>query len=301
MRFLGVDGGQTGTTALVGDEHGRVTGHGRGGTCHELEAAIRDCVGQAAGSLDVPFRAACLGFSGGTGGKEPILRQLLTVETMTLTTDMTIALTGATNGRPGIITNAGTGTFAFGRNAAGRTARAGGWGYLFGDEGGAFDTARQALRAILRQHEGWGPPTALHDRLLAETGARDANDLLHCFYAPEWPRPRIAALAKLVDAVALEGDPVAIGILDRQAAELAGFVRGVHGQLFQPGDPVPVAIVGGVWRSRRLRESFTARIAEIPGAEVTDPVYGPAAGALLDAYRSAGLAVTLSNVPSEKA
>jgi N-acetylglucosamine kinase-like BadF-type ATPase len=44
---------------------------------------------------------------------------------------------------------------AFGRNRRGKTMRAGGWGYLFGDEGGAFDVTRQALRAALRDEEGW--------------------------------------------------------------------------------------------------------------------------------------------------
>ena len=48
-----------------------------------------------------------------------------------------------------IIVIAGTGSMVFGRNTAGVTARAGGWGYIFGDEGGAFDLVRQALRAVL--------------------------------------------------------------------------------------------------------------------------------------------------------
>src|SRR5947209_3167873 len=83
----------------------------------------------------------------------------------------TTALAGATRSGQGIITIAGTGSIAFGRNPAGRTARAGGWGYIFGDEGGGFDIARQATRAILRLEEGWGPPTALRETLLAATGS----------------------------------------------------------------------------------------------------------------------------------
>ena len=34
--FLGVDGGQSSTTALIGDETGRVIGHGRGGPCNHI-------------------------------------------------------------------------------------------------------------------------------------------------------------------------------------------------------------------------------------------------------------------------
>src|SRR5258706_176871 len=80
----------------------------------------------------------------------------------------------------------------------GRAARAGGWGYIFGDEGGGFDITRQALRAALRFEEGWGPATALRVMLLQATGARDANDALHRFYTQEYPRPRIASFSRLV-------------------------------------------------------------------------------------------------------
>ena len=67
------------------------------------------------------------------------------------------------------------------------TARAGGWGYLFGDEGGGFDIVRQALRAALRLEEGWGRATSLRAMLLEATGARDANALLHRFYTDRVP------------------------------------------------------------------------------------------------------------------
>jgi hypothetical protein len=36
------------------------------------------------------------------------------------------------------------------------------------------------------------------------------------------------------------------------------------------------------------------------GNRVAAPVYGPAAGALIEAYRSAGLNIQLKDVPSEK-
>ena len=163
-----------------------------------------------------------------------------------------------------------------------------------------LDTTRQALRAILRQHEGWGPKTLLHDRLLAETQAPDANALLHRFYTTDWPRPKIASLARIVDAAAIDGDEVATAILDRQAAELANFALAVHRQVFHPGDEVPIAHIGGVWRSQRVLSKFTWLVEQEQGAHVTAPMHGPAAGALLDAYRAAGLDVQLSGVPSEK-
>ena len=185
--FLGVDGGHSSTTALIADETGRVLGAGTGGPCNHVGAAegrqklaraVGECVGAACAraGLDagsVRFEAACFGMSGGPADKQAILAEILHADRLLVTTDAVIALAGATAGRPGIITIAGTGSIAFGRNAAGKWARAGGWGYIFGDEGGGFDITRQALRAALRYEEGWGPATALHGVLLAETGAAD--------------------------------------------------------------------------------------------------------------------------------
>src|SRR4051794_16686546 len=207
--FLGVDGGQSGTTAVIGDETGKLLGTGEGGPCNhaaagegrrKLERAIAESLGKACAlaGLDpatVAFESACFGMSGGPDDKREILAGVLRTSLLTVTNDAVIALAGATAAGEGVITIAGTGSIAFGRNADGRSARAGGWGYIFGDEGGGFDIARQALRAALRMEEGWGPRTSLRELFLAETGARDANDLLHRFYTDEWPRSRVAKLA----------------------------------------------------------------------------------------------------------
>ena len=312
--FLGVDGGQSSTTALIGDEAGRVLGGGRGGPSNHVKThdgrekfvnAITGCVGAASkeAGLDpeaIRFEAACLGFSGGPADKEALLARMLRCDRLMVVTDALIALTGATAGAPGIITIAGTGSISWGRNAAGKTARAGGWGYVFGDEGGGFDLARQALRAAMRQEEGWGPPTALLPMLLEATGASTANDLLHRFYTTDFPRPRIAGLSKLVDQAALAGDAVAGQILESAARQLAEITAAVRGQIFDPGQIARVACIGGVFKSGLLRETFRTLVELTDGNTVGLPVYGPAAGALLEALRSRGLNPALSGVPELK-
>ena len=312
--FLGVDGGQSSTTALIGDETGRVVGSGSGGPCNHVGAAegrqkfvcaIEECLGKAcrAAALDpaqARFASACLGFSGGPEDKQPILAEILRTERLLVTTDALVALVGATAGQPGIITIAGTGSIAFGRNAQGKTARAGGWGYVFDDEGGAFDLTRQALRAALREEEGWGPPTVLHSLLLEACGAKSANELLHRFYTTEFPRERIASFSKLVDQAARQGDGVAQGILRKAAYELAALAGAVRRQLFQRGEAARVAYIGGVFRCRLLREGFRALVKMEPGNACGPPAHGPAAGALLEAYRAAGLSPKLTNLPEFK-
>jgi N-acetylglucosamine kinase-like BadF-type ATPase len=305
--FRGVDGGQSGTTALIGNEPGRILGAGEAGPCNHagaadgrarLERAVRGSLATACGlagfdAATIRFEAACFGMSGGPDDKHAILAGILRAERLIVTTDAVIALAGATATGQGIITIAGTGSIAFGRNPLGRTARAGGWGYIFGDEGGAFDIARQALRAALRMEEGWGPPTGLRRALIEATGCRNANELLHRFYTVEWPHSRVATLARLVDATAAESDAAAIEILNGAAVQLAMLAASVRSQLWQPGDPVDVAYIGGVFESRLLRERFRMLVEFEAGNRCGPPRHGPAEGALLEAYRAAGLEVEL--------
>lgn len=314
MLFLGVDGGKSSTTALIADESGRVLGMGSGGPSNHVsgeEARRRflEAIGAAVGgacrqaSLDpagVLFRAACLGFSGEANDKRDLVEEAIRAESFSMTNDAVIALAGATAGAPGIITIAGTGSISLGRNSGGHVARSGGWGYIFGDEGGAFDITRQALRAILRREEGWGPETALLPMLLSETGSANANELMHRMYTPEFPRQRTAALSRLVDRAARGGDAVAIDILHRAAQDLAVITGAVRGQLFEEGEALRIAYIGGVFRSDLLRSRFAELATLHEGVHVGPPMYGPAAGALLEAFRSAGLAVKLADVPAEK-
>jgi N-acetylglucosamine kinase-like BadF-type ATPase len=312
--FLGLDGGQSSTVAIIGDEGGRILGIGRAGPCNHVATAegktkfvdaVQGCLNAAAlqaglDSTSNRFASACLGFSGGPTDKEALLRELIATERMTVTDDALIALSGATAGQPGLIAIAGTGSIAFGRNSSAKTARAGGWGYLFGDEGSGFYITRQALRAALRSEEGWGPATSLRSVLLQATGAPDVNQLLHRLYTPEYPRPRIAALSKLVDEAAENGDVAARNILNEAAQQLAILAGAVRGQLFQPGEAARVSYVGGVFRSRILLERFRMLLEIEEGNQVSPPDYGPAAGALLEAYQAAGIRCTLSNVTEEK-
>ncbi|MBV9762503.1 MAG: hypothetical protein JO340_18230 [Acidobacteriaceae bacterium] len=300
--YLGIDGGQSSTTALIANEAGRILGRGLGGPCNHVAAeerrkkfltTIGGCIAEACreSRLDptsVAFAAACFGFSGGVEDKEPYVRELVRAEKYRFTHDAEIALNGATGARPGIVMIAGTGSIAFGRNGAGETARAGGWGYIFGDEGGAFDLSRLALRAVLQAEEGWGPPTELRALLLEAAQAPNANTLMHSFYN-DFSRADIASFAPLVTEAAQRGDRAALEIVEEACRKLAWYVAGVHRHLFQPEDRVPVAHIGGVFQSSLLREAFARAVNASIGCEAGPPRYSPAEGAILEALRLDGI------------
>ena len=309
--YLGVDGGQSSTTALIADDKGRILGVGNAGPCNHVAGAeartkfmavVGNCVSQAiaAAGLGPPpqFAAACFGFSGGAEDKETYSRELVSSARYKFTHDAAIALTGATEGYAGIVVIAGTGSIAYGRNPSGRTARAGGWGHLYGDEGGAFDIVRRALRAILQCEEGWGSATDLYGQMLQATHTGSANELLHRFYAMS--RHEIATFAPLITAAGEAGDGVALSIIDEAADALAWYVEGVFRNLFADPCAATVAYIGGVFQSSGLRKSFAEKLRLRTGCEATAPKLSPAAGALIEALRMDENESTLSSIPQIK-
>ncbi len=302
MYFLGVDGGQSSTRAAVGDDKGAILGRGASGACNHVGAgegaaklrrvvieAVSEACADARMATGARFRAACLGMSGGPDDKRSILREALNAESLTVVTDAEIALAGAADGGPGVVVIAGTGSIAYGRNKAGRAARAGGWGYVFGDEGSAFDIVRRALRAGLAAEEGWAPETKLADALKTASSSQTVNETMHRFYVDAWPRDRIAALAPLVNDAAAAGDRVASDVLREAGRLLAGLANAACRNLSpDAAESLPVYPVGGVFAGEAVRASFEDSLtgcAEYAGR----PRHAPLVGALILAYRSAGL------------
>src|SRR5690606_10204229 len=109
----------------------------------------------------------------------------------------------------------------------GEQVRAGGWGYLLGDEGSGYWIGREALRAALRAEDGRGPATALVERLCQVSGVDRPSQLVGPVHRGERDRAWVASLVQVVLAAADAGDLVAGRILDAAAGELAVLVRAV--------------------------------------------------------------------------
>ncbi len=125
-------------------------------------------------------------------------------------TDANIALYGATDGAPGLVVIAGTGSICCGINARGKRSCAGGWGPIAGDEGGGAWLARRALRAVAHASDGRGPKTMLTELAAAYFHVTDPDDLTTAIYAPTITNERLAGFGRDVVAAAKEKDPVAL-------------------------------------------------------------------------------------------
>ncbi|HLY21366.1 MAG TPA: BadF/BadG/BcrA/BcrD ATPase family protein [bacterium] len=306
--FLGVDGGASGTACAVATGDGAVIGIGHAGPSNHIlapggreraRAALDGALGHtlaAAGLGPVEFRAAQFGMTGITRGTEQarafaqVVTDTLKAAAVLIENDAVIARAGALAGRPGVIVIAGTGSVAFGEDPNGRQARAGGWGYLFGDEGSGFAIGCGAVRAALHARDGTGEPTMLVERL-DEAAGMPLTDIPMAFYEGRIDRSKIAALSPVVARAAEERDPVARRLIDEAAAALARLVAAVIAQLRWPDGPVAVGPVGGVFEAGRtiLRPLADALARTAPSAVLVPPRLEPAAGAVLLAMRAAGV------------
>lgn len=299
---LGVDGGGTKTVAWLARVDGgeiRIVGRGEAGTSNPQAAGWPAALDNVQGAIDrallaaqasrTPVRAACLALAG-TGRDADRLRVEAWAQRSGFSQRVRVAhdaqpvLAAGTPGGVGVALISGTGSLAFGRDAAGNTARAGGWGYLIGDEGSGYTIARQMLQAAAQAWDGRGPQTSLGDRLLATLGLTQPGELVHAVYQRQQDRHWLAALAQLAVDAAAEGDPVAAQIIGSAATELAAMCLSVANRLgFRPGaSPLHLAFAGGLLiHAPQLREQVLDRLrAEAFPNIVAQLVPEPVAGAV---------------------
>src|SRR5579859_4095928 len=163
MRYvIGVDGGQTSTTAVIADETGCLLGIGRGGPANHIHESggvervrrsLSDALREAIVMADLQnarIAAACLGMTGSSDEMEGICAPVVPSDHLIFGHDTRIALYSVTFGRPGVVIIAGTGAAAYGVNARGEQVLAGGWGHVMGDEGSGYWIAVCALNACCR-------------------------------------------------------------------------------------------------------------------------------------------------------
>jgi N-acetylglucosamine kinase-like BadF-type ATPase len=187
-----------------------------------------------------------------------------------VTDDGTTSVLGAFRGTPGIVVHAGTGSGGCGWDGT-RWARAGGRGYLLGDEGGAYWLGRAALSAALRFADGTGGSAAIAGAVAAAAGG-PLPDLVRKIYTYPSERIFLTPLAPVVTSLAADGDEAALSLAHEAATHLAALVSALRRRL---GDSLPVCGTGGVLSDPVIWDRF----ATLTGA--VRPLAPPEVGAAL--------------------
>lgn len=280
---VGIDGGGTSTRVLLMDADGRAMGLGRSGSgnlhdvgADRLAAHIDEAWREAwakAGAEPRPASAAfCAMASVGTANNREAVRRVVTdvgvadPSRVTVDIDLAGALAGGLAGHHGIAIIAGTGSSCYGRDRSGGTFQSGGWGSLLDDVGGATWIGTQAMVAAVRSFDGRGADTSLKAAIMAHFGIDRMRELLPKVDGDGSARAARAQLAKLVTSAALDGDGVAVRILEEGADALAECAQAVAQRLdFGDDEQIEVVATGGLAENsahyrQLIHRAVTARV-----------------------------------------
>ena len=302
---IGIDGGGSRTRALVADENGNeiVTVEGEGSavrpgqaerSAEVIAALVRDALAASDMSHVTP-KVICVGVAGvGREAEQQALWQALAsrelAEEVVVHADATVALDDAFGDGAGVLVIAGTGSVAFGRGPTGQFARCGGWGPVFGDEGGGAWIGRRALSIVTAAADGREPETSLTGAILTAAELNDVTDLV-AWAAASTPAS-LATLAPVVMSVADAGDLRANALLTMAVEELVIHARTLARQLFvDERAAFPLALAGGLLsRGTPIRKRLEHRLkSAVAGAQLRSEEVVPARGAVKGALRFLGV------------
>jgi N-acetylglucosamine kinase-like BadF-type ATPase len=261
MHVLGIDVGGTKTVCLLSNEDGTVLAEARDAGANlqgvgelALEKVLHRVMEAALSGQRVTPSAICLGIAGVDRAEDQavvqgIMDRIGYKATILIVNDALVALQAGIGDAPGIVIVSGTGSIAYGRNARGEAARAGGWGYVLGDEGSGYWIGRLALRAVVRSADGRGRETSLTPRLLGHFDLTGARELIHKVYHQELAPSAIGALARYVQEARDDGDLVAASILDLAAEELVTAAAAVMRRLEMERESFSFVLAGGMFHA----------------------------------------------------
>ncbi|MDO6694557.1 BadF/BadG/BcrA/BcrD ATPase family protein [Aliiglaciecola sp. 3_MG-2023] len=311
--FLGVDGGGTKTAFAIINAQGDLLASHQEPTCYHVEVGIEgakavinrgiSAVLSKAGKTVDELEYGFLGLPafGEDSEIDPSLATLpsdiLPQQNYQCDNDMVNAWAAAFAGEDGINMIAGTGSIAYGMRA-GKSARCGGWGELFSDEGSAYWIGRKGLMLFSRMSDGRDSKGPLYYKL--KDTFEITNDLdMSALVLTKWQgsRGRIAQISTLVYEAAVAGDTLAKKIFSDAGEELAEIVEGTRKALqYSKDEEVKVSFSGGAFSANDfITKPFANALQEFSSTyRIQQPAFSPVIGAAIYAAKLSGEALSAS-------
>ncbi|AQQ34003.1 BadF/BadG/BcrA/BcrD ATPase family protein [Burkholderia cenocepacia] len=271
---IGIDGGGTGTRAVLADRHGRELAQGRGGPSGlglgierawaSIGAACADAFTQAGLAFDWSQCALGCGLAGvNNAAWLAAFRAQAPLGALAIESDAYTTAVGAHGGAPGLIVALGTGSIAAALDAAGACRIAGGFGFPSGDEASGAWLGVRALAYAQQALDGRVPRDAFATALLAKTGAQDRDALVQ--WSCDANQTIYARLAPIV--FAHRTHPVARALIAQAGDEIGKMIDALD-----PQHALPVALCGGL--ADALAPAVPARHAARLRAPLDDSAHG---------------------------
>jgi len=302
--FLGVDGGGTKTRFALMDAGRKLVGEAQLGTSYYPDVGldgVRDILATGVAKLladagidetQIAYAFFGLPAYGEDSKATPVLQSLpasiLRHDRYACDNDMVCGWAGSLGAEDGINIVAGTGSIGYGQRGS-VSARAGGWGEAFSDEGSAYWIAMQGLNAYSRMSDGRLPKGPLHTLINESLKLNNDLDLCaHVYGANARSRGELAQFSPLIAKAAALGDVAAVNIFQRAGLELAQIAEALRQKLgFRPGEAVKLSYSGGAFSAgdvllKPFQAALTAASADFA---LCRPLHEPHYGAALYAAR----------------
>lgn len=277
------DCGGTYIRALIGDLYGNVLDILKSQGVNPFDSGIEsflhtveDTYSKLIEGKDYRVKRVCIASSGVELFQNNIplrmnisFRLKIPAEKIKLVHDGWASLIGAFLGGDGILLVAGTGSVVVGKRGN-KFVRYGGWGYLLGDEGSAFDIAVKGIRRAIVSSEN-KEHTILCDKLKSHYGISDLRDLLKIVY-PFITKSTIGDFAREVIECAKNGDKLSLEIVDSAIRSLNRLLQLTVSELGE----IKVALSGGLFSNKWFVQKFKSK----SSYHFVKPILGP----LMSAY-----------------
>jgi len=293
--IIGIDGGGTNTIGLLATISGECVARTQAGPSNyhvvgtkQTQDILKEVVKNLLSHIDdisLDSIYFCLGMAGlGRDEDKKVIGQVCDDigigKNRILTHDAHIALVGGTGKQEGVIIISGTGSIVYGVDNNDVEARAGGWGYILGDEGSGYDIAIKGLQGVVRAADQRDKPTQLTDVILKQLKLKQPSELIRWAYTAD--RDKIAQLSQVVIETAEIGDSKADAIINSAVYELAHTFAPVVKQL-EFTHPLEVVFNGGNLIHNNVLSDRLKKWIEMnfPGSSVMTPKHEPVYGAVL--------------------
>jgi len=162
----------------------------------------------------------------------------------------------------GIVLIAGTGSNALLINPDGKTHSCGGWGYMIGDEGGAYRIAHRACKYVFDDIDDFvqAPESISYvwPAMRSYFNVSDRNAMLPYLYA-NFDKSTIAGFTKEIAIGCERGDPLCLKIFEEAGQLLAKHIialsKKAHNDLKLARGGLKVICVGSVWKSWKFMKN----------------------------------------------
>jgi len=290
--WLGIDAGGTGSTCVLVDQHLNELKRRTGGpiqasrmSIDEMLYAINELLDPLVNEFSTEFcNDAIDGLAIGISGiSHNDLRQQCSEKLkkhypgwkIWVTNDAETAHTGAFAGGDGILAITGTGSVVWGKQGN-QWFRAGGYGYLIGDEGSGMKLGMEGFSAANYAWDG-GTPTLLCEYVNRTYHFDHPSSVVKAVYQDKLPPSEIA---HLVLKAAEAGDEVCSRIVHRQLSLFVEQIIIVSKHFSNP--TIKIVLWGGLNKNKYYHLLLCQLIeSSLPNLQICEPIYDACVGAVI--------------------